>query len=129
MCRDSYVPRRVELTITNKYRRTYKIKNCQEEPVGIGGWTQISTSISPPPLGINRIHCIELPHQVRKILLNLALGELLSLVEEFPYLDSRINMDPLLVSSLDLCVHYMISGCLFHAVMIDLCRCHFFCDL
>jgi hypothetical protein len=57
---------------------------------------------------------------VRKLLLNLALGEPLSLVEVLHYLENPKKLDPLLVSSLDPCVHYLISGCLFHAIMVEL---------
>jgi hypothetical protein len=46
---------------------------------------------------------------MRKVLLNLALGEPLALVQELPYFDKPIKLDPILVSSLDLCVHDMIS--------------------
>jgi hypothetical protein len=66
---------------------------------------------------------------VGKFLLNLASGEPLSLVQEFPCLDNPIKLDPLLVSALDLCVHYLISGGLFHAVMVEICYFHLFCDL
>jgi hypothetical protein len=55
---------------------------------------------------------------VRKLLLNLALGETLSSVEEIIYLHNPIKMDPLLASNLDLCVHYLINGSLFHAVRL-----------
>jgi hypothetical protein len=84
------------------------LKNCQEEPIGIGGWPPISTWISPPPLGSNGLHFVEFPHQVREFLLNLAPGEPLSLVQELPYLDNPITPDPLLETALDLCVHYLI---------------------
>jgi hypothetical protein len=66
--------------ITNNYRRTCWNKNCQEEPIGIGGRPPITTSINPHALGRNGIHSIEFPHEVRKIILNLALNEPLSLV-------------------------------------------------
>jgi hypothetical protein len=33
------------------------------------------------------------------------------------------------VSALDLCVHYLISGCLFHAVGVELYWCQLFSDL
>ena len=49
------------------------------EPDGRGGWPPISTWINPPSLGINGLHHIEFPHHTRKIMLNLALGEPLSL--------------------------------------------------
>jgi hypothetical protein len=55
-------------------------KSGHEELVGIGGWPPISTWINPPPLGRNGLHCIETPHQVRKLPLDLAPGETLSLV-------------------------------------------------
>ena len=62
-------------------------------------------------------------------MLNLALVEPLSLVQELPFLDNPIMLDPLLASSIELCVHYLISGCLFHAVRVELYWCQFFCDL
>jgi hypothetical protein len=57
---------------------------------------------------------------MRKFLLNLAPGEPLALVQELPCFDNPIKLDPLLVSALDLCVHDMISGFLFHAVRVEL---------
>jgi hypothetical protein len=68
---------------THNYKAVQKDvmkKNEHEEPVGIGGWPPISTWINPPPLGRNGLHCVEFPHQVRKILLDLASGEPLSLL-------------------------------------------------
>jgi hypothetical protein len=56
-------------------------ENCFE-PVGIGGWPPISTWINPPSLGINGIHCVEFMGERGKRLLNLDLGELLSLMEK-----------------------------------------------
>jgi hypothetical protein len=53
--------------------------------------------------------------------LNLASGKPLALVQELPCLDNLIKLDPLLASTLDPCVHYLISGCLFHAVRVELC--------
>jgi hypothetical protein len=50
---------------------------------------------------------------------NLALGEPLALVQELPCLDNLIKLDPLLVSALDMCVHYLISGCMFHVVRLS----------
>jgi hypothetical protein len=35
-------------------------ENCFE-PVGKGGWPPISIWINPPSLGINGIHCVEVP--------------------------------------------------------------------
>jgi hypothetical protein len=85
-------------------------ENCFE-PVGRGGWPS-STWIKPPSLGRNGIHFIEFPHQMRKFLLNLAPSEPLALVQELPCFDDSINLDPLLLSALDLCVHHLITGCL-----------------
>ena len=73
--------------------------------------------------GCNGLHCVEVPHQMRKFLLNLAPGEPLALVQEMPCLNNPIKLDPLLVCVLDLCVHYMISGCMSHAVRVELCWC------
>jgi hypothetical protein len=100
-------------------------ENCFE-PVGKGGWPLISIWINPPSLGSNGIHCIEFPHQMRKFLLNLASGEPLALVQELPFFDDSIKLDPLLSSALDLCVHNMIVGFLLYAVRVDLCWCHLF---
>jgi hypothetical protein len=49
---------------------------------------------------------------VRKFILNLAPGEPLSLMQELLCLDNSIKLDYFLESALDLCVHYLISGCL-----------------
>jgi hypothetical protein len=106
--------------------KTAKLENCQNEPVGIGGRPPTSIWINPPPLGRNGLHCVEFPHQMRKFLLNLALGEPLALVQELPYFDNSIKMDPLLVSALDLFVHNMITGCMLYAVEVELCWCHLF---
>ena len=57
---------------------------------------------------------------MRKFLLNLAPGEPLALVQELPYFDNLIKMDPLFASALELCVHDIISGFLFHAVMVEI---------
>jgi hypothetical protein len=67
-------------------------------------------------LGKNGLHFVEVPHQMRKFLLNLAPGEPLTLVQELPCFDDSIKLDPLLLSALDLCVHNMIIGCLLYAV-------------
>jgi hypothetical protein len=104
-------------------------KNEHEDPFGIGGWPPISMWINPPPLGRNGLHCIEFPHQVRKLLLDLALGEPLALVYELPCLDNPIKLDLLLASALDLCVHYLIGECLFHVVRVELYWCQLFDDL
>jgi hypothetical protein len=101
-------------------------ENCFE-PVGKGGWPPISTWINPPSLGRNGLHCVEFPHQMRKFLLNLAPSEPLALVQELPYFDDSIKLDPLLSSDLDLRVHNMIIGCLLYAVGVELCWCQLFC--
>jgi hypothetical protein len=89
-------------------------ENCFE-PVGKGGWPSISIWINPPSLGSNGVHFIEFPHQMRKFLLNLALGEPFALVQELPCFDDSIKLDPLLSSSLDLCVHNLFTGFLLDA--------------
>ena len=66
---------------------------------------------------------------MRKFMPNLAPGEPLALVEEFPYFDNPIKLDPLLESSLDMYVHDMNSGRMFHAVRVDLCWCQLLCYL
>jgi hypothetical protein len=53
---------------------------------------------------------------MRKFLLNLAPGDPLALVQEFPYFHDSIKLDPLLSSEFDLCVHNIIIGCLFYAI-------------
>ena len=55
---------------------------------------------------------------MRKLLLNLVLGEPLALVKELACFDNLIQLDILLVSALDLCVHDPISCSLFHAIWI-----------
>jgi hypothetical protein len=89
--------------------------------VGICGWPPIFTWINPPPLGRNGLHFFEFPHQMRKFLLNLALGETLALVQKLPFFDNTIKLKLLLEISLDLCVQDMISGFMFHVVRVDLC--------
>ena len=64
---------------------------------------------------------------MRKFLLNLAPGEPLALVQELPYFDDSLNMDPLLSSALDPCVHNMIIGFLLYAVGAELCWFQLFC--
>jgi hypothetical protein len=61
--------------------------------------------------------------QMMKFLLNLAPGETLALVQELPFFDNSIKMDPLLVSSLDLFVHNLITVCMLYAVEVELCWC------
>jgi hypothetical protein len=110
-------------------KKTAKLENCQNEPVGIGGRPPKSIWINPPPLGSNGLHCVEFPHQMRKFLLNLAPGEPLALVQELPCFDNSIKLDPLLSGALDLCVHNMITGCMLHAVKVELCWCQLLCYL
>jgi hypothetical protein len=57
-----------------------------------------------------------------KLLLNLAPSEPLALVLECPCFNNPINLDPLLASALNICVHDMINGFLFNIVRVDLCR-------
>jgi hypothetical protein len=67
-----------------KTAKNSKLPNLPEncfEPVEKGGWLPISTSINPPSLGINGIHCVEFPREREKRLLNLHLGELLAFME------------------------------------------------
>jgi hypothetical protein len=103
-----------------------KLENFQNEPVGIGGRPPKSIWINMPPLGINGIHCIEFPRQMRKFLLNLVLGEPLALVQELPCFDNLIKLDPLLVSVLDLFVYNIIIGCLLYAFGVELFWCQLF---
>jgi hypothetical protein len=112
---------------TTKNSKLPKLPENYFEPVGKGGWPSISIWINPPSLERNGLHCIELPHQMRKFLLNLALGEPLALVQELPCFDDSIKMDPLLSSSLDLCVHNLKVGFLLDAVGVELCWCQLFC--
>jgi hypothetical protein len=63
---------------------------------------------------------------MRKFLLNLAPGEPLALVQELPYFDDSIKMDPLLSSALDICVHNQIIGCLLYAFKVELYWCQLF---
>jgi hypothetical protein len=96
---------------------------------GIGGWPPISTWINPPSLGSSGLHCVDFPHQMRKFLLNFAPGEPLALVQELPWFEDSIKLDPLLSSALDLRVHNLITGCLLHAVRVKLCWCQLLCYL
>jgi hypothetical protein len=93
---------------TAKNSKLPKLRGNCFEPVGKGGWPPISTWINPPSLGINGLHYIDFPHQMRKFLLKLAPGEALSLVQELPFFDESIKMDHFLSSALDLCVHNLI---------------------
>jgi hypothetical protein len=60
---------------------------------------------------------------MRKFLLNLAPVEPLALVQELACFDDLIKLDPLLSSAFDLCVHNLITGCLLHVLMAELCWC------
>jgi hypothetical protein len=57
-------------------------------------------------------------------MLNLALGETLSLVQELPRFDNMIKLNILLVSAVDLCFHDLINGFMFHAIRVELCQYH-----
>jgi hypothetical protein len=65
---------------TAKNSKLSKLSENCFEPVGKGGWPLISIWINPPFLGNNGFHCVEVPHQMRNILLNLAPSEPLALV-------------------------------------------------
>jgi len=93
-----------------------KIVNCQNCQKTILSWW-----INTPSLGMNGLHFIDLPHHMRKFLLNLALGEPLALVQELPYFDDSIKLDPLLSSALDMSVHNMIVGFLLYTFGVDIC--------
>jgi hypothetical protein len=108
---------------TAKNSKLSKLSENCFELVGKGGWPLISTWINPPSLGINGIHCVDFPHQMRKFLLNLAPGEPLALVQELPCFDDSIKLDPLLSSALDLCVHNMIIGFLLYVVRVEIYWC------
>jgi hypothetical protein len=112
---------------TAKNSKLPKLLENSFELVGKGGWAPISICINPNSLGRNGLHCIEVPHQMRKFLLNLALGEPLALVQELPCFDDSVKLDPLLSSALDMCVHNLIIGFLLYAVMVELCGCQMFC--
>jgi hypothetical protein len=58
---------------------------------------------------------------------NLATGEPLALVQELPYFDDSIKMDPLMLSALDLCVHNLIIGCLLYVVRVEIFWCQLLC--
>jgi hypothetical protein len=112
---------------TTKNSKLPKLPENRFEPVGKGGWQPISTWINISSLGRNCLHCLVFIHQMRKFLLNLALGEPLALVQEMPCFDDSIKLDPFLSSALDLCVQNLIIGCLLYVVGVYLCWCHLFC--
>jgi len=84
-------------------------------PSGIGEWPPIYTRINPPPLGSDGLHCVECLHEMRKLLLNLVLGEPLALVQELASFDKPTQLDLLLVRSIDMFVYNLMSCGLFHA--------------
>jgi hypothetical protein len=79
----------------------------------------MSTWIIPPPLGRNGLHCVKFIHQMGKLMLNLTLGELHSLMNKLPCLDDLIELDVLLVHSLCLGVYDLIICHVFNATMIE----------
>jgi hypothetical protein len=119
--------RRFRTRKTTKNNKLSKMLERCFEPNGKGGCPLISTWINPPSLGRNGLHCVEFPHQMRKFLLNLAPGEPLALVQELPCFNDSIKMEPLLLISLDMCVHNLITGRLLYAVGVELYWCQLFC--
>jgi hypothetical protein len=81
--RPSKLPPKLKTTKNSKLPKLPE--NCFE-PVGKGGWPPISTSMNPPSLGINFLHCVELPGEREKHLLNLHLDELIAFLEKLHYL-------------------------------------------
>jgi hypothetical protein len=63
---------------------------------------------------------------MRKFQLNLDPGEPLALVQELACFDNPIKLDPLLESALDLCVHDLIIGFMFHLFRVELYWCQLF---
>jgi hypothetical protein len=112
---------------TAKNSKLPKLSENYFDLVGKGGWPLISIWINPPSLGSNGLHCVEVPHYMRKFLLNLAPSEPLALVQELPCFDDSIKLDPLLLSAFDLFVHNLIIVFLLYAVRVELCWCHLFC--
>jgi hypothetical protein len=112
----------LEVKIAKNSKLPKFLENCFEL-VGKGEWPSISIWINTPSLGRNGLHFIDFPHQMRTFLLNLAPGEPLALVQELPCFDDSIKLDPLLLSSLDICVHNMIIGFLLNLVRVELYWC------
>jgi hypothetical protein len=112
---------------TTKNSKLSKLLESCFEPAEKGGLPPISIWINPPSLGRNFIHCIDFPHHMRKFLQNLAPGEPLALVQELPFFDDSIKLDPLLSSALDFCVHNMIIGFLLYAFKVEICWYQLFC--
>jgi hypothetical protein len=111
---------------TAKNSKLSKLSENYFEPVGKGGWPSIYIWINTPSLGGNGLHCIEVSHQMRKFLLNLAPGEPLALVQELPCFDDSIKLDPFFSSALDISIHNMIIGCLWYVVRVEFYWCHLF---
>jgi hypothetical protein len=57
---------------------------------------------------------------------NVSPGEAFALVQEFPYFDNSIELDPLLASSLDLSLHNMITGFPLYVVGFEIYWCYLF---
>jgi hypothetical protein len=57
---------------------------------------------------------------MRKFFLNLASSERLALVQELPFFDNSIKLDPLLVGALDLFFHNLIIRFMLYAVGVEL---------
>ena len=64
-----------------------------------------------------------------KLLLNLALGEPLSSVQELPCSGISIKLDSMLASALNMSVLDLINDYLFHAIMVEPGWCQLLCDL
>lgn len=94
-----------------------------KSPSGIGWWPPISTWISVPPIRSSGPHCGECLHEVRRLLLKLILGEPLTLVQKLVLINNLIQLDTLLASVLNLCVHDSNSCGLFTAIWFDLYWC------
>jgi hypothetical protein len=56
---------------------------------------------------------------MKKFLLNFSPCEPLALVQELPFFDNMIMIKNMLSSSLDMCFHDLISGCMFHEVRLS----------
>ena len=73
------------------------------------------TWINHASLGRNGPHCVECLHEMGKLLMNLVPGEPLALVREFSSFENPIQLDLILESVINLCVHDPISCGMFHA--------------
>ena len=118
---------------TTKNRKLFKqeimlknrklIGNNVGGPSGIAGWPPISTQTSPPPLGSNGHHGVECHHEMGKLLQKLVPSEPLSLVQQLVGLEKLIELDTLLVSILNMCVHGLIYCGLFNPISVELYWC------